>query len=145
MAVKGAAGTGYVVDMDEIPDADDEFDRIVTHQVDDEHSVVELELTTVEAVIDAAVGHVLDSARAERRGRLDEADAAENRLYGILPTERDDLDEALNAAIGMLAAERRLHHRYHVKVRMTVAAGCLGLVLPTALVAAVSFLASLGQ
>ncbi|SJN43623.1 hypothetical protein FM104_12780 [Microbacterium esteraromaticum] len=134
-----------MVGMDEIPEADDEFDRIVTHQVDDEHSVVELELTTVEAVIDAAVGHVLASARAERRGRLDEADAAENRLYAILPTERDDLDEALNAAIGMLAAERRLHHRYRVKVRLTVAAGCLGLILPAALVSAVSFLASLGQ
>lgn len=130
--------------MDEIPDADDEFDRIVTHEVDDDHSVVELELTTVEAVIDAAVSHVLASARAERRGRIDEADAAENRLYAILPTERDDLDEALNAAIGMLAAERRLHQRFRLKVRLLVTAGCLGVVLPVFLVAGVSFLASVG-
>lgn len=98
--------------MDEIPDADQEFERIVTHrQVDDERSVVELELTTVEAVIDAAVGHVLASARAESRGRLDEADEAESRLYAILPTETNDLYDALNAAIGMLAAERRLRTR----------------------------------
>lgn len=132
--------------MDEIPDADDEFERIVTHrQVDDPRSVVELELTTVEAVIDAAVGHVLASARAESRGRLDEADEAESRLYAILPTETGDLDEALNAAIGMLAAERRQHRRLRIKIRLTIAAACVGVVLPTILVAGISFLASLGQ
>lgn len=131
--------------MDEIPDADDEFDRIVTHQVDDQHSVVELEMATVEAVIDAAVSHVLASARAERRGRLEEADDAENRLYAILPTERDDLDEALNAAIGLLAAERRRHHRFRVKVRVSVCVIGAGLALPIALAAAVAFLASFGQ